>query len=218
MTHHAPHRGSLHPRYAADLLSVWVVAERLARCFPTVRDPAVLPVRLPILSVPGFSLSRAAMRMPTIWIVCAPIRRSVRLRTAARQPRGLVFAADVSRLENGPSSRDAVRLTWALVDQWMVSYDQEPVSVILDIDHTCDVVHGHQQLSLFNAHYDERCFLPIHVYDTERSRPVAVVLRPGKTPSGIPIGRCAIQSAPLAGTSMSRQSLAPRTKCSRAAR
>jgi len=48
-------------------------------------------------------------------------------------------------------------------------------------------VHGHQQLSLFNAHYDERCFLPIHVYDTERSRPVAVVLRPGKTPSGVEV-------------------------------
>ena len=48
---------------------------------------------------------------------------------------------------------------------------------------TCDVAHGHQQLSLFNAHYDERCFLPIHVYDTEKSRPVAVILRPGKTPS-----------------------------------
>src|ERR1039458_9615072 len=28
---------------------------------------------------------------------------------------------------------------------------------------------------------------PIHVYDTERSRPVAVVLRPGKTPSGIEV-------------------------------
>jgi hypothetical protein len=31
--------------------------------------------------------------------------------------------------------------------------------VTLDIDDTVDVVHGHQQLSLFNAHYDERCFL-----------------------------------------------------------
>jgi hypothetical protein len=51
----------------------------------------------------------------------------------------------------------------------------------------CDVAHGHQQLSLFNAHYDERCFLPIHVYDTERSRPVAVVLRPGKTPGGVEV-------------------------------
>jgi hypothetical protein len=46
------------------------------------------------------------------------------------------------------------------------------------------VVHGRQQLSLFNAHYDAYCFLPIHVYDTASGRPVAVVLRPGKTPSG----------------------------------
>jgi hypothetical protein len=47
-------------------------------------------------------------------------------------------------------------------------------------------VHGHQQLSLFNARYDERCFLPIHVYDTEKSRPVAVVLRRnrGRFPGG----------------------------------
>ena len=57
-------------------------------------------------------------------------------------------------------------------------------AVTLDIDDTLDVVHGHQQLSLFNAHYDERCFLPIHIYDTATSRPVAVILRPGKTPSG----------------------------------
>ena len=48
-------------------------------------------------------------------------------------------------------------------------------------------MHGHQQLSLFNAHYDERCFLPIHVYDTEKGRPVAVVLRPGKTPGGVEV-------------------------------
>ncbi len=80
-----------------------------------------------------------------------------------------------------------IRLTYALVDAWMDSYPREPEAVTLDIDDTCDVVHGHQQLSLFNAHYDERCFLPIHVYDTERSRPVAVVLRPGKTPSGVEV-------------------------------
>ncbi|MET4348802.1 hypothetical protein ABIC07_008328 [Bradyrhizobium sp. RT9a] len=73
-----------------------------------------------------------------------------------------------------------IRLTYTLVDAWMDSYPREPASVTLDTDDTCDVVHGHQQLSLFNAHYDERCFLPIHVYDTEKSRPVAVVLRPGQ--------------------------------------
>src|ERR1700674_4239105 len=96
----------------------------------------------------------------------------------------------LSRLENAPSLKDAIRLTWALVDQWMVSYEGEPASVTLDIDDTCDVVPWHPQLSLFNAHYDERCFLPIHIYDTERSRPVAVILRPGKRRR--PASRCAL--------------------------
>src|SRR5664279_4869863 len=31
---------------------------------------------------------------------------------------------------------------------------------------------------------DERCFLPIDVYDTATARPVAVLLRAGKTPTG----------------------------------
>jgi Transposase DDE domain group 1 len=30
---------------------------------------------------------------------------------------------------------------------------------VLDIDDTEDRVHGGQQLSLFHAHYDSRCFL-----------------------------------------------------------
>jgi len=98
-----------------------------------------------------------------------------------------VFQPTLSRLENAPRLRDVIRLTYTLVDAWMDSYPCEPASVTLDIDDTCDVVHGHQQLSLFNAHYDERCFLPIHVYDTEKSRPVAVVLRPGKTPGGVEV-------------------------------
>jgi DDE family transposase len=42
----------------------------------------------------------------------------------------------------------------------------------------------------FNAHYDERCFLPIHVYDTATSRPIAVLLRPGKTERGGSFWRC----------------------------
>jgi hypothetical protein len=35
--------------------------------------------------------------------------------------------------------------------------------------HTADAMHGHQQLSLFNAHYDGRCSLPIHVCDAAKS-------------------------------------------------
>ena len=56
--------------------------------------------------------------------------------------------------------------------------------MVLDIDDTVEVVHGHQQLAQWNAHYDERCFLPIHVYDAATGAPVVVILRPGKTPAG----------------------------------
>jgi hypothetical protein len=90
----------------------------------------------------------------------------------------------VSRWENAPTLREVVRMSYAMIDLYCASYPRPPAAVTLDIDDSVDVVHGHQQLSLFNAHYDERCFLPIHVYDTATARPVAILLRPGKTPSG----------------------------------
>jgi len=89
----------------------------------------------------------------------------------------------MSRWENAPTLREVVRMTYAMVDTYCASYARPPAAATLDIDDTVDVVHGHQQLALFNAHYDERCFLPIHVYDTATSRPVAVLLRAGRTPS-----------------------------------
>src|SRR5689334_1856988 len=101
--------------------------------------------------------------------------------------RDLCSQPTVSRCENAPSLREVIKLMRAMVALYCASYTKPPEAVTLDIDDTVDVVHGHQQLSLFNAHYDERCFLPIHVYDTATSRPVAVLLRPGKTPSGTEI-------------------------------
>jgi hypothetical protein len=60
---------------------------------------------------------------------------------------------------------------------------------VLDIDDTCDPAHGRQQLALFHVHYGERSsalrlILPIHVYGAISGKPVAVMLRPGKTPDG----------------------------------
>src|SRR5437868_2393841 len=98
--------------------------------------------------------------------------------------RDLCSQPTISRWENAPTLREIIHLTYALVDIWCRSYQKAPQSVVLDIDDTVDVVHGHQRLAQWNAHYGERCFLPIHVYDTATGRPVAVLLRPGKTPSG----------------------------------
>ena len=71
-----------------------------------------------------------------------------------------------------------------MVDLWCESHRRPPKAITLDIDDTPNVVHGHQQLSLFNAHYDERCFSPIHVYDAASGHCVVTILRPGKTPNG----------------------------------
>jgi hypothetical protein len=77
----------------------------------------------------------------------------------------------ISRLENAPSKIEIARLMEVLVEGFCESYRRAPSSITLDIDDTCDTVHGHQQLSLFNAHYDERCFLPIHIYDAASGKP-----------------------------------------------
>src|SRR5690349_8505106 len=85
--------------------------------------------------------------------------------------RDLCSQPTMSRCDNAPSLREVIRLMRAMVGLYCRSYDKPPASVTLDIDDTLDVVHGQQQLSMFNAHYDERCFLPIHIYDTATSRP-----------------------------------------------
>lgn len=90
----------------------------------------------------------------------------------------------ISRLENTPDLRALIRMSYGMVDLWCRSHARAPMSITLDIDDTADTVHGHQQLSLFNAHYDERCFLPIHVYDADTAHCVLTILRPGKTPDG----------------------------------
>jgi Transposase DDE domain group 1 len=164
------------------------IAQRLARCFPDARDPTRIThtladmIRARIFAIAcGYEDANDLEYLrkdPAFKLACGRLPDS---------GVDLCSQPTLSRLENAPSLKDAIRLTYALVDQWTASYVREPASVVLDIDDTCDVAHGHQQLSLFNAHYDERCFLPIHVYDAKCSRPVAFVLRPGKTPGGVEV-------------------------------
>ena len=67
----------------------------------------------------------------------------------------------MSRLENAPDLRTLIRMSRGMVDLRCGGHERPPKSIILDIDDTADTVHGHQQMSFFNAHYDERCFLPM---------------------------------------------------------
>jgi len=161
------------------------IAEKLATVIPDRRDPSRVVHPLPeillarILAIAcGYEDADDLDHLradPAFKLACGRLPES---------GADLMSQPTISRLENTPGLRDLIRLGRVLIDVYCASYVVPPAAVTLDIDDTCDVVHGQQQLSLFNAHHDERCFLPIHVYDTATSRPVAMILRPGKTPSG----------------------------------
>ena len=96
----------------------------------------------------------------------------------------LMSQPTLSRLENAPSWRQLARMGLIMIDLFCASFKRVPERIVLDIDDTADTVHGGQQLALFNAHYDDYCFQPIHIYDAASAKPVLSLLRPGKRPSG----------------------------------
>src|SRR3712207_1573247 len=93
----------------------------------------------------------------------------------------------MSRLENLPGVTALKRMMAAMVELFCDSFAEVPRRIVLDIDDTEDRVHGGQELALFHAHYGGRCFLPIHIYEAITGKPVAVILRPGRTPDGVEV-------------------------------
>lgn len=89
-----------------------------------------------------------------------------------------------SRLENMITCRDLYRIAEGFVDHFVASYAEPPEVIVLDFDDTSDVVHGQQQLALFNGYYQETCYQPLHVYEGFSGKLIATILRPGKRPGG----------------------------------
>ena len=176
--------------------------DTLAALIPDHRDPALITHSLSdILRARVFAIACGypdaddlddLRRDPAFKLACGRLPESGH--DLASQP-------TMSRWENAPDLRTLIRLSHAMVDLWCKRYRRPPKAITLDIDDTDNVVHGeagqgssgeaggiarrgHQQLSLFNAYHDERCFMPLHVYDAASGHCVLTVLRPGKTPSG----------------------------------
>ncbi len=161
------------------------LADLLAGCLRDRRDPALVTHRLPeILRFRMLAIACGYEDADDCDALRADPLFKLAVGRAPESGHDLCSQPTMSRLENMPSRVEAARMTAALVDTFCRSFPQAPSAITLDIDDTCDAVHGHQQLSLFHAHYDTRCFLPIHIYHVESGKPVAVFLRPGKTPSG----------------------------------
>ncbi len=96
----------------------------------------------------------------------------------------LACGATHSRLENALSSKDIYRMARALVLQFIAGYSSAPASITLDLDHTADITHGQQELSFYNHHYGNYCYLPLLVFEASTGALVTAVLRPGKRPTG----------------------------------
>lgn len=118
---------------------------------------------------------------------CDHLRTDPALKTAVgRDPQDdpdLGSQPTMTRLENAVTRRDLLRLGYAFIDHFIASYDTEPKLIVLDMDPTADHAHGHQQLTFFNAHEDEYCFMPFHVYEGLSGKYITSVLRAGKTPT-----------------------------------
>jgi len=90
----------------------------------------------------------------------------------------------MTRLENSVSRTDLYRMGLALVDIFIDSYKKQPKAIILDVDDTDDETHGNQQMTLFNAYYDEYCYQPLHIYEGRSGKLITTILRPGKRTTG----------------------------------
>lgn len=164
------------------------LAGRLASCLRDKRDPDLIEHSVEeMLKLRMFAIAAGYEDADD----CDSLRHDPIFKMAVgRLPRTgepLCSQPTMSRLENAPSKIEIARAMAAMVDQFCESYGSAPASITLDIDDTFDAVHGHQQLSLFNAHYDERGFLPIHIYEGTSGKPVAVILREGRTPAGMEV-------------------------------
>jgi hypothetical protein len=93
----------------------------------------------------------------------------------------------LSRFENAVGPRQLYNMGAALAESVIERHAQRlhhrARLVIIDLDPTDDPTHGAQQLSFFNSHYDNACYLPMMGFvtfnDEAEQYLCAAVLRPG---------------------------------------
>ena len=99
----------------------------------------------------------------------------------------------LSRFENAVGPRPLYRMGDTIAEAVLERHAQRlgggVKRVTIDLDPTDDPTHGAQQLSFFNAHYDNWCFLPVLGFisfnDEAEQYLCAAVLRPGNAPASM---------------------------------
>ena len=89
--------------------------------------------------------------------------------------RALAGKSTLGRLENGPSSVEAMgryhrmcfegdAMDRLLVDLFMDAHDEAPDTIVLDLDATDDPLHGSQEGRFFHGYYGCYCYLPLYIF------------------------------------------------------
>lgn len=84
------------------------------------------------------------------------------------------------RMENQPTRKELYDIAYALLNNFVQSYSNEPPVIIIDCDDTNSTAHGNQQEIVFNNYYGEYCFMPLHIYEGLSGKLITTILKPGR--------------------------------------
>ena len=101
----------------------------------------------------------------------------------------LCSQATMTRLENNVDSKTLYRIGKLFVESYVKSFSKPPRHVILDADDTNANTYGAQQLTLFNAYYNEYCYMPLLIFDGVSKKLILPMLRPGRRNKTISVSR-----------------------------
>jgi DDE family transposase len=100
---------------------------------------------------------------------------------AERSPTDADLASQptLSRFENQISVQSLLRLREFMMDQFIASFAESPLSLTFDLDAVDDPTHGSQQLSLFHGFYEQYQYLPLVITSADTEQVVMISLRHG---------------------------------------
>ena len=86
----------------------------------------------------------------------------------------------MTRLENKLTTRELYNIGVEFVDHFIASYADEPEVIIFDCDDTNFNTHGAQEGGLFNDYYDEKCYMPLLIFEGISGKMILPLLRYGR--------------------------------------
>ena len=84
------------------------------------------------------------------------------------------------RMENQSTRKELYEMAYALLNNFVNSYSNEPPVIIIDCDDTNSNAHGEQQEIVYNDYYGEYCFMPLHIYEGLSGKLITTILKPGR--------------------------------------